>query len=126
MTAAGRRARALEVIGQAADSIPVVDAQVLLPSPAAIAELAGRELAELDRLALLDKLVAEFTAAAQAYVSGLYQLRRATIRDVVDGECWDGEARYRRALRVQAVAGRLGISVTQVYGAVKDADPRRP
>jgi hypothetical protein len=106
--------------------------EIRLPSPEAIAMLAGRELSELDRLALLDKLVAEHTAAAQAYVGDLHRLRRATIRDIVDGEATPNhtprlieEGVHRRRGRIEVVAKTLGISVTQVYQAIR-ADTEKP
>lgn len=93
--------------------------EIRLPSPEAVADLAGRELSELDRLALLDRLVAEHAAEAQAYVGDLYRLRRATIADVINGDGWSGEAVHRRRARVSAVAERLGITMTQVYQAIR-------
>jgi hypothetical protein len=98
--------------------------EIRLPSPEAVADLAGRELTELDRLVRLDRLVAEHAAEARAYVSDLYRLRRATIRDIVDSEgLTDAEAAHRpahrRRVRVGAVAERLGITETQVYQALR-------
>lgn len=89
-------------------------AGVTFPDPAS---LAGHDLAELNGL------VMDLTAQAQAYVGDLHRMRRAAIRAAVDADDWTGEAAYHRTLRVKAVADRLGISVTQVYQAIKQPTP---
>lgn len=99
--------------------------EIRLPSPAAVADLAGRELSELDRLARLDGLVTALTEEAQAYVGDLHRLRRATILDVVNCDGWEDEAARRHALRIQQIAERLSISPTQVYHAIKRARAER-
>ena len=87
-------------------------AEIRLPR---LSALAGLDLAELDRR------VAELTAQAQAYVSDVNRVRRAAIRKAVNGNGAEG----RRRARVEAVAAELGISVTQVYQAIR-ADIMEP
>lgn len=74
--------------------------------------LAGLPLVEVDRQ------VADLTTQAQAFVSEVNRVRRAAIRSAVDGPGAVG----RRRERVEAVAAELGISVTQVYQAVRAAE----
>lgn len=77
----------------------------------------------LDGLSLVetDRLVADLTARAQAYVSEVNRARRSAIHRAVDGPGVTGSRRKR----VEAVAAQLGISQTQVYQAIR-ADAAEP
>ena len=77
-------------------------------------------LTDLD-LTALDRYVAELTAQAQAYVSEINRIRRDAIHATVESDDWTGEAASRRRIRVQAIAERLGISVTHVYQVIRQS-----
>ena len=79
-------------------------------------------LGSLDALVELDRELAGLADEALAQVGQIARIRRAAIASVLnDDGLWEGEARYKRARRVQAIADALGVTPKSVYQAAQRA-----